>query len=427
MRRTGKAFVRRSPRIVAGGKIDVMHFIVKSARNCVLGAFAAGLFAVAASAQAPGQPSPGVAASEANHFIETPKGWVHPRTAWGDPDLEGTWPIPAGINLVRGPNSCPANPPRGRGAGAAAPNPNTPPPPPCDPTTPFLSDAEHKVVMERFMRLEKEGDNATQALARGDFGAALQGGVTDPQTPLRQRSTIMDPPNGQLPELTEEGRRRSALMRSSWSIGPQEKQIWDHWTDFDSWDRCITRGMPTSMMAYRYNNGIKIFQAPGMVVLSLEMIHEDRIIYTDGRPPLKSVHKNYLGEPRGRWEGNTLVVETTNYRPGPSGTNLGVYGSPGGSRWPVSTDMKTTERFTRLNDDFLLYEMKVEDPVVMTRPYTVRFPIKQDPNYEWWEYACHEGNRTIRDYITTSRFERAQQQKEQPAAPATPAGGRGGQ
>src|SRR5688572_31040442 len=109
-----------------------MRFIAESARNCVLGAFAAGLFVVAASAQAPGQPSPGVAASEANHFIETPKGWVHPRTAWGEPDLEGTWPIPAGINLVRGPNSCPANPPRGRGAGAAAPTPNTPPPPPCD-------------------------------------------------------------------------------------------------------------------------------------------------------------------------------------------------------------------------------------------------------------------------------------------------------
>ena len=387
-----------------------MHFIAESARNSVLGAVAAGLFVVAASAQGPGQPSPGVAASEANHFIETPKGWVHPRTAWGDPDLEGTWPIPAGINLVRGPNSCPANPPRGRGAGPAAPAPNTTPAPPCDPTTPFLSDAEYKVVMERFLRLQKEGDNATQALARGEFGAALLGGVTDPQTPLRQRSTIMDPPNGQLPELTEEGRRRSALMRSSWSLGPQEKQIWDHWTDFDSWDRCITRGMPTSMMAYRYNNGIKIFQAPGMVVLSLEMIHEDRIIYTDGRPPLKAAHMHYMGEPRGRWEGNTLVVETTNYKPGPSGTNLGVYGTPpgipGGNRWPVSERMKTTERFTRLNKDYLLYEMKVEDPVVMTRPYTVRYPIKLDNSYEWWEYACHEGNRTIRDYINSSRAER---------------------
>src|SRR5512145_187104 len=155
-----------------------MDFIVKTASRVALGVCAAALFVAATAAQAPNQPSPGVAASEANHFIETPKGWVHPRTPWGEPDLEGTWPIPAGINLVRGPNSCPANPPRGRGAGPAAPAPNTPPAPPCDPTTPFLSDAEYKVVMERFTRLEKEGDNATQALARGDFGAALQGGVT---------------------------------------------------------------------------------------------------------------------------------------------------------------------------------------------------------------------------------------------------------
>ena len=388
-----------------------MDPLVKRANRVVLGVCAAAFFAVAVSAQAPNfAPSPGVAPSEANHFIATPKGWVHPRTPWGEPDLEGTWPIPAGINLVRGPNSCPANPQRGRGAGPATPAANTPAPPPCDPTTPFLSEAEYKVVMDRYQQLQKQGDAATQALAAGNFGAALQGGVTDPQTPLRQRSTIMDPPNGQLPDLTDEGKRRSALMKSSWSLGPQEKQVWDHWTDFDSWDRCITRGMPTSMMAYRYNNGIKIFQAPGMVVLSLEMIHEDRIIYTDGRAPLKTTQQNYMGEPRGRWEGNTLVVETTNYKPGPSGTNLGVYGTPpgipGGNRWPVSERMKTTERFTRLNNDTLLYEMKVEDPIVMVRPYTVRYPIKLDNSYEWWEYACHEGNRTIRDYINSSRAER---------------------
>jgi hypothetical protein len=393
-----------------------MQSTLHLAARILLGALGAALFVVTASGQSVLGPP-----SEANHFIETPKGWVHPKTAWGEPDLEGTWPIPAGINLERG---CPG-PGRGRGGPAPA-----TPPPPCDPTAPWLSDAEWKVVQDRFARLDKEGDASTQALAKGDFGAALQGGVTDPQTPLRQRSTIMDPPNGRLPELTPEGKRRSALMKSSWAL-PDEVQTWDHWEDFDSWDRCITRGMPTSMMAYRYNNGIKIFQAPGMVALSLEMIHEDRIIYTDGRPPLKPVHKQYLGEPRGRWEGNTLVVVTTNYKEGPSGTNLGVYGSPPGNRWPVSDQMKTTERFTRLNDDYILYEMTVEDPVVMTRPYTVRFPIKQDPGYEWWEYACHEGNRTIRDYINTSRAERAARgagDGPQSAAPAqAPAAGRGGQ
>jgi hypothetical protein len=387
---------------------------------------AAALFVVTAQAQIKptgdhvrGKPS------EANHFIETPAGWTHPRTAWGEPDLEGTWPIPAGVNLVR---SCPRGGGAGRGGRGAAPAPApAAPAPPCDLNQAWLSDEEWKARLAQAEQVAKEGDRATQALAKGDFGGALQGGVTDPTTPLRQRSTIMDPPNGQLPELTEEGRRRSALMRSSWSMGPQEKQTWDQPADFDSWDRCITRGMPTSMMAYRYNNGIKIFQAPGMVVLSLEMIHEDRIIYTDGRPPLKGAHTHYMGEPRGRWEGTTLVVETTNYRPGPSGTNLGVYGTPpgipGGNRWPVSEQMKTTERFTRLNNDQLLYEMTVEDPIVMTRPYTVRYPLKLDNSYEWWEYACHEGNRTIRDYINTSRAERGLPVSHDPNDPTAPGAG----
>ncbi len=382
---------------------------------------AAGMFAVAVSAQTPNfTPSPGVAPSEANHFIETPKGWVHPRTAWGDPDLTGIWPIAHGLNLVR---NCPRAGGPGRGGpgggpGAAAAPPATPAPtaapavPPCDPNNPpaFLSEEAYKAAVDRALGIRKAGDGATQAAAAGNFGAALLTGTTDPTFPERQTSMIVDPPNGKLPELTQEGLRRSALMKSSWSIGPQEKQIWDHWADFDSWDRCITRGMPTSMMPYRYNNGINIFQAPGMVVLSLEMIHEDRIIYTDGRAPLKQVHKHYMGEPRGHWEGTTLVVETTNYKPGPSGTNLGVYGTPqgipGGNRWPVSEQMKTTERFSRLNETTILYEMKVEDPVVMARSYTVRYPLKLDNKYEWWEYACHEGNRTIRDYINSSRVER---------------------
>lgn len=409
-----------------------MKFIPTAAIRFLTAGAAAGLFVGVVSAQAPNKfdfsASPGVAPSEKNLFIETPKGWAHPKTAWGDPDLEGTWPIPAGINLVR---TCPRGGGPGRGgaqpaAGAPAPAAGAPAAPPCNLNEAFLSEEEYQARVKQL----SQPDRATQALQEGNLGAALLGGVTDPQTAVRQKSTIMDPPNGQLPDLTAEGKRRSALMRSSWGL-PGEVQAWDHWLDFDSWDRCITRGMPTSMMAYRYNNGIKIFQAPGMVVLSLEMIHEDRIIYTDGRAPLKPVHQHYMGEPRGHWEGNTLVVVTTNYKPGPSGTNLGVYGTPqgipGANRWPVSEQMKTTERFTRLNADTILYEMTVEDPIVMTRPYTVKYPLKLDNTYEWWEYACHEGNRTIRDYINTSRAERAARGGggvvQQPAAPA----GRGNQ
>jgi hypothetical protein len=382
-----------------------MSSIIHAAKSLLILTGAAAVFVVTVRAQ-----SPGVAPSEANHFIETPKGWVHPRTAWGDPDLTGIWPIAHGLNLVR---SCPRAGGPGRG-GAPAPAPAATAAPPCDPNNIplFKSEAVYTAEVERALGIRKTGDNATQALAKGDFGAALQGGVTDPTFPERQTSMIVDPPNGKLPELTPEGKRRSALMKSSWAAAGETGQIWDKPEDFDSWDRCITRGMPSSMMPYRYNNGIEIFQAPGMVVLSLEMIHEDRIVYTDGRPPLKPVFKAYMGEPRGRWEGNTLVVTTTNYKEGPSGTNIGVFGSPAGNRFPVSDQMTTTERFTRLNDTTILYEMKIEDPVVMVQPYTIRYPLRLNNRYEWWEYNCHEGNRTIRDYITSSRKERANAQSE---------------
>jgi hypothetical protein len=384
-----------------------MSSTVRALRKLALGGLGAALFIATASAQS-GAPS------EANHFIETPKGWVHPKTAWGDPDLTGIWPIAHGLNLVR---SCPrAGGPGGRGSGTSGGVGSDATP--CDPDhiPLFKTEAVYQAEVDRAHGIRKSGDNATQALARGDFGAALQGGVTDPTFPERQTSMIVDPPNGKLPELTLEGKRRSALMRSSWSLGPTEEQTWDHWEDFDSWDRCITRGMPTSMMPYRYNNGIHIFQAPGMVVLSLEMIHEDRIVYTDGRAALTSAHAHYMGEPRGRWEGNTLVITTTNYKEGPSGTNIGVFGSPAGNRFPVSRQMKTTERLTRLNDDTILYEMRIEDPVIMARTYTVRYPLRLNNGYEWWEYNCHEGNRTIRDYINASRAERAAR-AQQPAQP----------
>ena len=403
-----------------------MDSLSKTLSRAALGILGAALFVVAASAQAPNfSPSAGVAPSEANHFIETPKGWVHPRTAWGDPDLTGTWPIAHGLNLVR---SCPRGGGPGRGGpggGAAqAAGAPAPAPPACDPNNiPLFKTAEvYQAEYDRALGIRKTGDAATQAIAAlatgaGSLGAALQSSASDPTFPERQTSMIVDPPNGKLPELTAEGKRRSALMKSSWQTAdetvdlppPGSKQklaIWDAPEDFDSWDRCITRGMPTSMMPYRYNNGITIFQAPGMVVLSLEMIHEDRIVYTDGRRPLRPIFKEYMGEPRGRWEGNTLVITTTNYKEGPSGTNIGVFGSPAGNRWPVSDQMKTTERLTRLNDNTILYEMKIEDPVIMTGPYTIRYPLRLNNSYEFWEYNCHEGNRTIRDYINGSRKQR---------------------
>ncbi|HEY6509865.1 MAG TPA: hypothetical protein VIY56_17705 [Vicinamibacterales bacterium] len=348
-----------------------------------------GLVAALLVVTAHGQASPGQKPSVANHFIETPAGWAHPRTAWGDPDLQGMWPISfvGSVPMERCADE--------GGARAGA--------PPCDLTKAF------RTVEEYAAALEAAGvavDRHAVAIAEGNFGRALQSGITDPTFPQRQTSLIMDPPNGKLPEMTAEGKRLSALMKSSWALSG-ERQTWDWATDFDSWDRCITRGMPSSMMPFRYNNGMEIMQAPGYVVLNLEMVHEARVIPVDGRPRLSPAFKHYMGESRGRWEGNTLVIETTNYKPGPSATNIGVMGSPEGNRFPVSDKMRTTERLTRLNDGMMLYEITTEDPVVVTRPWTARFPLKLNPSYRWWEYACHEGNRAIPDYVSASRAERA--------------------
>jgi len=331
--------------------------------------------------------------NEANHFIGTPKGWVHPKTPWGEPDIQANLNMmqAAGVPLER----C-ANATRFGG-------------PPCDMNKAWWTEEEYK---QRIATASGRGDLSRQQIEKGEYGRALLSGVTDPSTPQRQTTLIVDPPNGLLPALTPEGKRRALEMRSGWSL-PGESPAFDSPTDFDSWDRCITRGMPSSMMPYRYNGGFRIWQAPGVVVFDLEMIHDTRVIFTDGRPPLPSAHKHYMGDSRGRWEGNTLVVETTNYKGGLAAMiNLAVVGSPAGNRFPQSDQMKTTERITRLNDEMWLYEIKTEDPVILTRPFTVRYPMRHDPKYEWWEYACHEGNEIVPNYVTTSRFERANAQAE---------------
>jgi hypothetical protein len=149
-------------------------------------------------------------------------------------------------------------------------------------------------------------------------------------------------------------------------------------------------------------------------VFDLEMIHDARVIFTDGRPALNSAIKGYMGDSRGHWEGNTLVIETTNYKEGPPLINLAVVGSPAGNRFPVSDKLKTTERITRLNNDMWLYEIKTEDPVILTGPFTVRYPMRNDPTYEWWEYGCHEGNTIVQNYSSTDKFER-EHPKPEPA------------
>jgi hypothetical protein len=364
------------------------------------------------------------APSEANHFIETPRGWQHPKTPWGEPDIQAKLNMmqAAGVPLERCANSYRAYGPPGSAPGAG-PGAATPPPaqrpPPCDMNKKWLTEEEYAQRMEAF---RTRVDASRQFAEQGNLGRAMMTGLTDPAIPQRQTNLIVDPPNGLLPPLTAEGKRRATFAKSDWPL-PGETIAFDGPNDFDSWDRCITRGMPSSMMPYRYNGGFSIRQAPGYVIFDLEMIHESRVIPTDGRAPPPPAIKQYMGYSSGHWEGNTLVVETTNYQEGPPIINLAVVGSPPGNRFPYSDKMKTTERVVRLNDKTWLYEITTEDPVVLTRPFTVRYPMNHDENYWWSEYACHEDNTIVRNYTNTSRHERANPTPEPPQPPVKVAPG----
>ena len=165
------------------------------------------------------------------------------------------------------------------------------------------------------------------------------------------------------------------------------------------------------MLPRNYNNGIRIMQSPGYVVILLEMAHEARIIPTEGRPGLDPSIEQYSGESRGRWDGNTLVVETTNFNGKTAMTNAGVPGSPPLN--PSTKNMRFVERFTRTDHDTIEYQMTVEDPEVLTTgSWSAAFPMKLDDAYPMFEYACHEGNTAIRNYIETSRYERAHEARK---------------
>ena len=297
--------------------------------------------------------------------------WVQPLTEWGEPDIRGMWPIGhlTGVSLQRA-----------EGMGDRR----------------ELTDEELAAREKQYTAIQGGYDNEIRTRKMG-MGHWVEWGQVN-----RLTSLLVDPPDGRLPALTPEGERRRALMRSGWMTIP-----FDRPTDFDNWDRCITRGLPASMLPAYYNNGIEIFQAPGFVVF--EMIHETRIIPTDGRPPVDAGAKAWFGFSRGRWDGNTLVVETTNFNGEGSSTNIHTVGSPPFNNTPISTEYKLTERFTRTGPETMTYQATVDDPVIWTKPWTVELPWRRDDSYEIYEYACHEDNSMVRNYIETSRFERAKQ------------------
>jgi hypothetical protein len=327
---------------------------------------AAALVALAA-ASAAAQAVPGAA---------LPGGWTMPRTLWGDPDLQGIWPSTHMVGV-------PFERPDQFG------------------TRLFLTDEELKARQaqaDRQAELDRSDFDieapSAEIEAMGDVG-----GPTSPPPfwlergePSRQSSLIVDPPDGKMPPMTPEGQERAKNTTNTYV----QYTGFEKFDDLGPYDRCISRGVLGSMFPVVYNNGNQILQIPGYVVVRNEMIHEVRVIPLDGRPHLSPAIRSYMGDSRGRWEGDTLVVETTNLN-GRTGAQAN------GNLQIMSESLTLVERFTRTGSDTLLYEVTVNDPGTWTRPWKVAYPLRRDPDYRIFEYACHEGNYAMSNILSGSR------------------------
>jgi hypothetical protein len=301
------------------------------------------------------------------------KPWVHPKTPWGDPDLQGVWPGNMGVPMQR---------PQAMG----------------NRTT--LTDEEYA---QRVKQSEQQSAADRVELAPADqrIGIGPPSYWTERGKPTRQTSLIIVPEDGRLPPRVPAAADRDKSARGGKGRPGEWKGEADSFDDMNIYYRCITRGLLGSVIPVVYNNGNQIVQAPGYVVFRNEMIHESRVIPLDGRPHVGSTIRSYLGDSRGHWEGNTLVVETTNLNDKVAiGSNgAGYPGDPGYH----SPDLKVVERFTRIDDSTLHYEATIDDPKTWTKPWTMLIQLKQDPEYQFLEYACHEGNYAMTDILTGAR------------------------
>jgi len=289
----------------------------------------------------------------------TVKSFATPKTPWGDPDLQGVW---TSDDMLSIPMERPEE-----FAGRAE-----------------LTDEEFAARAKRDQDALERNKKAVGAF-RGDVGTRT----------FRQTSRVIEPADGRIPPTTPEAQRRVAMRQAARSNAPAS------WEDRSLYDRCITRGIMGSTLPVIYGNGNQIFQTPTSVVINYEMVHDTRVIPLDGRPHVGSKIKSYLGDARGHWEGNTLVVETTNFMDDKTG--IGVNG--GGA--PTSEMLKLVERFTRVEAG-IQYEAAIEDPKTFTRPWKIGMTLTTQPGYQILPYECHEGNRGLEDILSAARaYDRA--------------------
>ena len=280
-----------------------------------------------------------------------------PRTPWGDPDLQGVWSSDDMSNI-----------PMSR--------------PPQFGDRLYLDDKEFADRQSQIDRGVKQSETSADSTFRFDFARRA----------FRQTSLVVDPPNGRVPAIKPAAQSR-VMPRGTFGNGPL-----DWTTDFSLYERCITRGIAGSVLRVIYGNGNRIVQAPGVVALSYEMLHDTRMFYLDGRAHVGSAIREYLGDSRARWDGDELVVETTNLT---NKTAVGVNG--GGTQH--SEQMTITERIKRVADNILQYQMTFDDPVTYERPWTVSFPLTPLDGGMLLPYECHEGNMAIVQSLGAERAE----------------------
>jgi hypothetical protein len=294
----------------------------------------------------------------------TKPAWTPPRTPDGQPDLQGIW-TNATITPFERPTAL----------GDKA----------------YLTKAEAD-ALEKQAATRRDEDGPPRA---GDVGSYNQFWFDSGERVVstRRTSLVVDPPDGRVPLRPEaEAARDYAHAHESDSF------------DFMSvWDRCITRGVPGGMFPAGYNNAYQIVQSPGYVTIHYEMIHEARVIPIDGRPHLPAHVRSWNGDPRGRWDGTTLVVETTNYNGKGWIATQAAAGRIKGV--PQTESLRVVERFTLVDANTIDYQATIEDSTMYTRPWTVAIPLHRDSSYRVYEYACHEGNRAVENVLRGARAE----------------------
>ena len=292
------------------------------------------------------------------------RGSTAPRTPWGAPDLQGTW-----TNETITPFERPA---------ALA-------------NKPFLTAAEARDLETRSAADRTAADQAPAA--PGNVGTYNQFWTDSGSKVVStlQTSLVVDPPDGRVPvrpEAVQQQRDHNAHNSEAPEL-------------MSPWDRCITRGVPGGLFPAGYNNAYQISQFPGYVLIHYEMIHMARIIPTTGRPHLPPQLRSWDGDSVGHWEGNTLVVDITNYNgKGWIATN----GASGRMRGIMQSDaLHAVERFTRTSPTTIHYEVTIDDPKIYTRPWKLAIPLERNDGYQIYEYACHEGNHAVENVLRGGR------------------------